>query len=64
MLSAGFQKTIPTAQWMYPVIDLPGGLPAAYDKLVDPAKPLLFPAQEVATERKAWVEEWLQAVSQ
>jgi thiamine transport system substrate-binding protein len=49
---------------MYPVVDLPGGLPEAYDRLVDPAKPLLFPAEEVAAERKAWVEEWLQAVSQ
>ncbi len=64
MLSPGFQKNIPTAQWMYPATDLPEGLPPAYDKLVDPAKPLLFPAEEVATNRKAWVEEWLQAVSQ
>ena len=64
MLSPGFQSTIPTAQWMYPVIDLPEGLPAAYDKLVDPSKPLLFPAEEVAAERKAWVDEWLDAVSE
>ena len=63
MLSPGFQEVIPTGQWMYPVVDLPGGLPEAYDRLVDPAKPLLFPAEEVAAERKAWVEEWLQAVS-
>jgi thiamine transport system substrate-binding protein len=63
MLTPAFQSTIPTAQWMYPVIDLPEGLPPAYDRLVDPAKPLLFPAEEVAAERKAWVEEWLQAVS-
>jgi thiamine transport system substrate-binding protein len=64
MLSPGFQETIPTGQWMYPAIDLPGGLPPAYDKLVDPAKPLLFAPEEVAAQRKAWVEEWLQAVSQ
>ncbi|MGF1632065.1 MAG: thiamine ABC transporter substrate binding subunit [Kiloniellaceae bacterium] len=63
MLSPGFQEVIPTGQWMYPVVDLPEGLPPAYDKLVDPAKPLLFPAEEVAAKRKAWVEEWLQAVS-
>jgi thiamine transport system substrate-binding protein len=63
MLTPAFQSTIPTAQWMYPVIDLPEGLPPAYDRLVDPAKPLLFPAEEVAAKRKAWVEEWLQAVS-
>jgi thiamine transport system substrate-binding protein len=64
MLSPGFQSTIPTGQWMYPVVDLPEGLPAAYDKLVDPAKPLLFAAQEVAAKRKAWVDEWLDAVSE
>lgn len=63
MLSPGFQEVIPTAQWMYPAVDLPGGLPDAYGQLVDPAKPLLFPAEEVAAKRKAWVEEWLQAVS-
>jgi thiamine transport system substrate-binding protein len=63
MLSPGFQEAIPTGQWMYPAIDLPGGLPPAYDKLVDPAKPLLFAPEEVAANRKAWVEEWLQAVS-
>lgn len=64
MLSPAFQETIPTAQWMYPAIDLPGGLPPAYDKLVDPSKPLLIPPQDVAMRRKAWVDEWLQAVSQ
>lgn len=63
MLSPGFQSTLPTGQWMYPAIDLPDGLPPAYDKLVDPARPLLFPAEVVAAQRKAWVEEWLQAVS-
>jgi thiamine transport system substrate-binding protein len=49
---------------MYPAIDLPGGLPPAYDKLVDPSRPLLMPPQDVAMRRKAWVDEWLQAVSQ
>src|SRR3546814_2219064 len=32
MLTPGFQSAIPTAQWMYPVIDLPEGLPPAYDR--------------------------------
>jgi len=63
MLTPAFQSTIPTAQWMYPAIDLPEGLPPAYDRLVDPAQPLLFPAEEVAAKRKDWVEEWLTAVS-
>lgn len=63
MLTPAFQSAIPTAQWMYPAIDLPEGLPPAYDRLVDPAQPLLFPAEEVAAKRKDWVEEWLAAVS-
>ena len=63
MLSPGFQSTLPTGQWMYPVIDLPEGLPEAYNRLVDPAQPLLFEAEEVAARRGAWVEEWLQAVT-
>src|SRR3546814_20690623 len=46
MLTPGFQSAIPTAQWMYPVIDLPEGLPPAYDRLVDPAKPLRFERSE------------------
>ncbi|GAB4394562.1 MAG: thiamine ABC transporter substrate binding subunit [Kiloniellaceae bacterium] len=63
MLSPGFQSTLPTGQWMYPVIDLPEGLPEAYNRLVDPAQPLLFEAEEVAARRGAWVEDWLQAVT-
>ncbi|WP_299618642.1 thiamine ABC transporter substrate binding subunit [Pelagibius sp.] len=63
MIGPGFQEAIPTGNWMYPVIDLPEGLPADYDKLVDPTRPLLFRPQEVADNRKAWIEEWLQAVS-
>jgi thiamine transport system substrate-binding protein len=63
MLSPGFQSAIPTGNWMYPAIDLPEGLPLAYNRLVDPAKPLLFPAEEVAEQRRAWVDEWLQAVT-
>lgn len=64
MVGPGFQSVIPTGHWMYPVVDLAEGLPPEYDKLVDPARPLLFEPEEVAANRKAWVEEWLQAVSQ
>ena len=63
MIGPGFQSAIPTGHWMYPVIDLAEGLPPAYDKLVDPARPLLFAPEEVAENRKIWIEEWLQAVT-
>lgn len=64
MIGPGFQSAIPTGNWMYPVIDLTEGLPPAFDKLIDPARPLIFEPEEVAANRKAWIEEWLQAVSQ
>src|SRR3546814_3607249 len=35
MLTPGFQSAIPTAQWLYPVIDLPERLPPAHDRRVD-----------------------------
>jgi thiamine transport system substrate-binding protein len=38
-------------------------LPEAFSKLVDPQKTLLIPSEEVAANRKAWVDEWLAAMS-
>lgn len=63
MLTPGFQNNIPTAQWMYPAIELPDGFPPAYDRLVQPTRALLIPSEEVAAQRKAWIDEWLTAVS-
>ena len=50
-------------------LDVPGRttdkpLNAAFDKLVKPAKTLLFSPDEVAANRKAWVDEWLKAMSE
>lgn len=64
MVSPGFQDVIPTTNWMFPVIDPTGGLPPEFGKLVQPAKSLLFPPDEVAANRKQWIDEWLQAMSQ
>jgi len=64
MVTAGFQDPIPTTNWMYPVIAPAGGLPPAYGTLVQPAKALLFAPDDVAAHRKAWIDEWLQAMSQ
>ncbi|HTO84682.1 MAG TPA: thiamine ABC transporter substrate binding subunit [Methylomirabilota bacterium] len=63
MVTAGFQDPIPTTNWMYPVIAPAGGLPPAYGTLVQPAKALLFAPDDVAAHRKAWIDEWLQAMS-
>jgi thiamine transport system substrate-binding protein len=63
MTSAAFQDQIPTTNWMYPVIATSGGLPPAFGTLVQPAKSLLFAPEDVAAHRKAWIDEWLQAMS-
>ena len=38
-------------------------LPDAFDKLVEPEKSLLFSPEEVADNRKAWIDEWTAAMS-
>ncbi|MFM5873361.1 thiamine ABC transporter substrate binding subunit [Aeromonas veronii] len=62
MVSPAFQQEIPTGNWMYPVIDTP--LPKGFEQMITVAKPLAFSSNEVATNRKGWIREWLQAVTQ
>ena len=60
---SGFQASIPTGNWMYPVIDLGDDLPSVFHDLPRPEKVLLFSSDEVKALRSAWVQEWLEAVS-
>ncbi|KFC07710.1 periplasmic substrate-binding component of an ABC superfamily thiamine transporter [Trabulsiella guamensis ATCC 49490] len=62
MVSPGFQKAIPTGNWMYPVTDVT--LPAGFDQLVKPQTTLQFTPQQVAAERQQWISTWQRAVSQ
>lgn len=62
MVSPTFQQEIPTGNWMYPVIDTP--LPKGFEQMITVAKPLAFSSDEVAANRKGWIREWLQAVTQ
>ncbi|WP_420938846.1 thiamine ABC transporter substrate binding subunit [Aeromonas veronii] len=62
MVSPAFQQEIPTGNWMYPVIDTP--LPKGFEQMITVAKPLAFSSDEVAANRKGWIREWLQAVTQ
>ncbi|EKP0301611.1 thiamine ABC transporter substrate binding subunit [Aeromonas veronii] len=62
MVSPAFQQEIPTGNWMYPVIDRP--LPKGFEQMITVAKPLAFSSDEVAANRKGWIREWLQAVTQ
>ncbi|OWW00876.1 thiamine ABC transporter substrate-binding protein [Rhizobium sp. R72] len=63
MVTPGFQDTIPTNNWMMPVSATSQPLPDAFGKLVNPSKTFLMSSDEVAENRKAWVDEWLAAMS-
>ncbi|MDI7864874.1 thiamine ABC transporter substrate binding subunit [Rhizobiaceae bacterium n13] len=63
MISPGFQDAIPTNNWMMPVAATSEPLPDAFGKLVNPQKTFLMSPEEVAANRKAWIDEWLAAMS-
>jgi thiamine transport system substrate-binding protein len=64
MLSPGFQDQIPTGNWMLPAGALSTPLPEAFSQLVKPEKTLLFAPEVVETNRRAWIDEWLNAMAQ
>lgn len=59
MMTPAFQDVIPTTNWMYPAGETSQPLPKAFDDLVKPTKPLLYSPEEVAKNRRAWIDEWL-----
>lgn len=63
MTGPGFQDAIPETNWMFPAGQTGKPLDPAFDKLVRPAKTLTFSQEEVAQNRKAWVDEWLSVMS-
>ena len=58
-----FQDTIPETNWMFPAFPTSQPLNPVFDGLVEPAETLSFSPQEVAENRKAWVDEWLSVMS-
>lgn len=62
MLSDGFQDIIPTTNWAYTVTKTEAGLPKGFDTLHLPEKPILLDGQDVEKNRKAYIEEWLNAI--
>lgn len=64
MTSPGFQNAIPETNWMFPAGKTDKPLDPAFGKLVTPAKALLLSPEEVAANRKAWVDEWLSAMGE
>ncbi|TDO98259.1 thiamine ABC transporter substrate binding subunit [Marinomonas balearica] len=63
ILTAEFQNTVATGNWMLPVIDDVDELPEIFGQLEQPTKVLILPADEVARHRKAWINEWLDATT-
>lgn len=63
MMEPGFQDQIPTNNWMFPAGATSAPLPQAFDALVKPAKTLLYSPEEVDQNRRAWIDEWLNATS-
>lgn len=63
MEGPGFQDAIPEHNWMFPAGRTSAHLPATFDQLVKPDKTFLFTPDEVASNRRAWIDEWLNAMS-
>jgi len=63
MLSEPFQTAIPEGNWMYPAVMPESGLPESFEGLAQPERSLLVAPGEVEQNRRAWVDEWLAAMS-
>ena len=57
--SPAFQNIIPTTNWMYPAFT--EEIPKGFEVLVKPTKSLLFEPENVASNQKKWIDEWLVA---
>lgn len=64
MTGPKFQDVIPETNWMFPAGKTDKPLNAAFDTLVKPEKTLIYSSEEVEKNRKAWVDEWLGAMSE
>ncbi|WP_336070179.1 thiamine ABC transporter substrate binding subunit [Nitratireductor rhodophyticola] len=63
MTGPGFQDAIPETNWMFPAGETSDPLNPIFNDLVKPEKTLEFSPEEVAKNRRAWVDEWLSVMS-
>jgi thiamine transport system substrate-binding protein len=63
MTGPKFQDVIPETNWMFPAGRTDTPLNPAFETLVKPTRTLAFPPEDIAANRKAWVDEWLAAMS-
>ncbi len=59
-----FQTIIPTTNWMYPAALAKTSLPEGFNELVQPATTLIFTEDSIAKNRKKWVNDWLEVMSE
>jgi thiamine transport system substrate-binding protein len=64
MTGPGFQDVIPETNWMFPAGRTEKPLNPAFADLVQPTNTLAFSPEEIAENRKAWVDEWLAVMSE
>lgn len=62
ILTDEFQSALPLTNVMYPAIDIGDALPDAFDALIQPGETLLLSPGTVRDNRRAWTDEWLNAV--
>ncbi|WP_372883064.1 thiamine ABC transporter substrate binding subunit [Psychromonas sp.] len=62
IVSDEFQSLMPTGNWMYPVTDI--ALPDGFKNLSKPKNAFSFTAEQVDSNRKAWIREWQSALIQ
>ena len=63
ILTSGFQDEIPQNNWMMPAAKTSAPLPPEFDRLVKPSKTLLFSPEDVAKNRRVWIDEWQKALN-
>jgi thiamine transport system substrate-binding protein len=63
MMSDTFANIIPTTNWSYPVVKTKNGLPKGFETLYIPSKMILMDGKEVEANRKAYLNEWLNALN-
>jgi thiamine transport system substrate-binding protein len=63
MVSEGFQKHLPLSNVMYPV-KTPEDMPEAYGKLIKPTQVLQLDTAVINQNRKQWVSDWLNVMTQ
>jgi thiamine transport system substrate-binding protein len=63
LLSDEAQALLPETNWMYPAKTPASGLPESFTTIDVPKKALISDPATLAANRRAWIDEWLAAVS-